>query len=260
MEILPQYNLTRFMAFIPTIRKSVEEWRIVEASLSGQTSHNIGFIAKKIQTIFKGLEGVIFICNSREIIALVRTGKAVSTDILSEEINTNLPEHSCKVHTGDITAEGLLTIQVKLDDKIQQKDDRSLLLETRQTRKHNVVMVVDDDSFIRSIIGKNFSGRAEIIAVEDCESVVETYLEHLPDIVFLDIHMGKISGIDLLDEILGFDASAHIVMVSLDSQKDNVLESKTRGAKGFLAKPFTIERLESCYAKSATIKKLASGS
>ena len=38
MEILPQYNLTRFMAFIPTIRKSVEEWRIVEAIATGASS------------------------------------------------------------------------------------------------------------------------------------------------------------------------------------------------------------------------------
>lgn len=256
MEILPQYNLTKFMAFIPTIRKSVEEWRIVEASLSGQTPHNIGYIAKKLQNIFKGLEGVIFICNSREIIALVRTGKGISPEIISEEMTAKLPEHSCRVQTGDITAEGLLTIQVKLDDKSQQMTgmSSSLLLESRQDRKQDIVMVVDDDSFIRSLIGKTFSSRAQILAMGDPENVVESYLEHLPDIVFLDIHMGKTSGIDLLGEILSFDDSAHVIMVSLDSKRDNVLDSKKLGAKGFLAKPFTMEKLESCYGKCPTIK------
>lgn len=255
MEILQSYNLTRFMAFIPTIRKSTGEWRIVEASLTGKTTHNIAFIAKKIQRYFDGKEGIIFICNQREILALIRTGKEADAKILSRDINDNMPEHSCVAVAGEASAEGLLTIQLKFEDKKgEQNPPVSHLLSARQQREQNIVMIVDDDGFMRSLISKTLVNRAHVIETDDSTDIVESYLEHLPDLIFLDIHLPKISGIELLEEILAFDDSAHVVVISSDSKKDNVLDAKKLGAKGFLAKPFTKEKLESCFQKCPTIR------
>jgi two-component system chemotaxis response regulator CheY len=256
MEILQNYNLTRFMAFIPTIRKSIAEWRIVEASLTGKTPHNIAFIAKKMQRYFTDSEGIIFICNQREILALVHTGKGVDPATLSKGINDNVPEHSCVALAGEASAEGLLTIQLKFEEKKgEHNQSASHLLTARQQRENNVVMVVDDDSFIRSLISKTLVSKAHVLEIDDSMDIVEAYLEHLPDVMFLDIHMPKVSGIEMLEEILNFDDSAYVVIISADSNRDNVLDAKKLGAKGFLAKPFTKEKLESCYNKCSTIRK-----
>ena len=258
MEILQQYNLTRFMAFIPTIRKSIDEWRIVEASLTGKTAHNIAFLAKKMERYFKDKDGIIFICNQREILALIRTGKIADTNALSKEVNDNMPEHSCVVLAGETSAEGLLTIQLKFQDKKEEQNQSvSHLFSARQQREQNIVMVVDDDGFMRSLISKAFSNKAHILEIDDSIDIVEAYLEHLPNLIFLDIHLSRISGIDLLEEILDFDDTAHVVIISSDSKKDYVLDAKKLGAKGFLAKPFTKEKLESCYIKCPTIKQSA---
>ncbi len=243
------------MAFIPTIRKSIHEWRIVEASLTGKTAHNVAFIAKKIERYFKDKEGIIFICNQREILALIRTGRDADAHTLTKGINDNVPEHSCVALAGEASAEGLLTIQLKFDDRKGEKNHSvSHLLSARQQREQNIVMVVDDDNFMSSLIAKTFVNRAHVLEIDDSTDIVEAYLEHLPDVVFLDIHLPKISGIELLEEMLGFDDSAHVVIISSDSKKDNVLDAKKLGAKGFLAKPFTKEKLESCYKKCPTIR------
>ncbi len=258
MDVLQQYNMTRFMGFIPTIRKSIKEWRIIEASLTGKTHHNIAFIAKKLQVFFEGREGIIFICNSKELLALVRTGESANTDNLLKGMNDNMPEHSCSAVAGNVTADGLLTIQIKLQDR-PEADNKALshLLTVRQQREENIIMVVDDDNFMRSLISKALNSKARVIEPSDDSDIVEAYLEHLPDIVFLDIHLPRISGIRLLEEIQSFDDSAHIIIISSDSNKDNVLEAKKLGAKGFLAKPFVLEKIESCYDRCPTIRKRA---
>jgi two-component system chemotaxis response regulator CheY len=115
--------------------------------------------------------------------------------------------------------------------------------------------VVDDDSFIRSVIAKAFEPHAKVMMYQDGMNIVETYLDLLPDVVFLDIHMPSISGIDVLKEIIEFDDSAHIVMISIDSSSDNVLAAKKLGAKGFARKPFTKEKLYLTYNKSPTVNR-----
>jgi two-component system chemotaxis response regulator CheY len=254
MDILQHYNINRFLSFIPSIKKNVDEWRIIEVSLTGKSHHNIAFIAKKLQALFGDKDGVIFICNSRDILALVQTGNAANTANLSKEINETMPEHSCTASAGKATAEGLLTIQVKLQERDEEEIKQvSHLFKARQQRSNNVIMVADDDNFMRSVIAKTFVDRAHVLAIDETIDIVEAYLEHLPDILFLDIHLPKISGIQLLEEILNFDDSAHIIIISSDSRKDNVLDAKKLGAKGFLAKPLNKEKLESHYHNCATI-------
>ena len=243
------------MKFIPTIRKDVNSWRVLDVSLSGKTNHNTAFIAKRLQTYFTDRDGVIFICNSKQILVLVRMGTDADPAQISTGINDNLPRHSCTTRTTKVTAEGLLHIQVNLQDMDTVENDVSRLFSMRQKREEDIVMVVDDDSFIRSVIAKAFEPYAKVVMYQDDMDIVETYLDILPDIVFLDIHMPGISGIDVLEEIIGFDDSAHIVMISIDSNSDNVLAAKKLGAKGFARKPFAKEKLQLAYNKSPTVNQ-----
>ena len=96
---------------------------------------------------------------------------------------------------------------------------------------------------------------SEVIATN--ASAVDTYLLELPDIVFLDIHMPGGSGLNALAEILLFDPTAHVVMLSADRVEATILDAKKFGAKGYVAKPFTPEKLIACYNKTPTVQKQA---
>lgn len=113
----------------------------------------------------------------------------------------------------------------------------------RDPNENNVVLVADDDMFVRKIIRKGLEGLADIVEVVDGAEVEEAYRENKPSMVFLDIHLPNQSGIELLPKIKAIDPQAYIVMLSADSSITNVKAAMGQGAKGFLTKPFERERM-----------------
>lgn len=255
MEFLQNFDHAKFLSYAPRIKQGLKDWKIIEVLLSGNTLYSASFIAKKMKDYFGAAEGVIFKCNSREVLALVNLGSQADINHLAEGLDKTLTGYSCSAIATSLTAEGLLKLQLRLQEQETAREDSqdTSLLAQRQTRAEKIVMVVDDDLFMRSLIVKHFTGRAKVIEHSDIGRVVESYLELLPDLLFLDIHMPGGSGIDVLSELVEFDDTAHVVIISSDRIKDNVLEAKKLGAKGFIGKPFTPEKLESCFQKCPTV-------
>ena len=84
----------------------------------------------------------------------------------------------------------------------------------------------------------------EVVAeASDGEEAVELYKEYKPDITTMDITMPKKSGIVALQEIMAFDKNAKVVMVSAMGQEEWVKQSIIAGAKNFIVKPFTPDKL-----------------
>ena len=260
MEIIQHNNLTQFLAFIPKIKNDIHEWRLINISLTKSADGSIFYIAKKLWEFLKKSEGEIFICNSREILALVKTGVNADMDALKKGIKNSFAEYECVIDIVETTQAGLQKIEIRLrqektgDETIASANSAaSLIVRAREKRQSNVIMIAEDDMFMRSLIKKGVEAHGSITALEDGSTVVDTYLKILPDILFLDIHLPVRSGIEILSEILTFDRDAYIVMLSSDSAKDNVLNTQKIGARGFIAKPFTKEKLEETLWKCPTI-------
>lgn len=257
MEILKYYNQRRFFEFVPKVKEDLDAWRIVTVSLTGHTGHNIMYIAKKITELFGGQEGIVFICNNQEILVLVHTGRESDPAQLGVKIGEKMPQYSCAAEAAGITPEGLLQIQIRLQDigveAQKEQQPGSPLFNTRLNRKESVILIADDDMFMRSLLKKSMEDRATIVELSDAQDVVATYLDKLPDVVFLDIHMPQGSGIDVLGEILNYDETAYIIILSSDSIKDNVMNAKQTGAQGFLAKPFTHGKILDYFRKCPTV-------
>ncbi len=114
----------------------------------------------------------------------------------------------------------------------------------KKERGKNILLIADDDLFIRKVINKGLSELAITIEeVTDGDAVVETYRRLMPDVLILDIHLPGKSGIDLIAEIQACDPEAYIVMISADSTTENVNLVRGRGIKGFLTKPVDKARL-----------------
>ncbi len=233
MDILQHYSLTRFMGFVPAIKKNVGEWWIVEVSLSGKTSHNVTYIAVKLKEYFEGKEGVIFICNANTILVLAHMDKEATEKSMLSDIQEKLPKHSCAAQAKSLTPDGLITIKFRLEEFAEEKNAKSpdtSMLVAKRARQERIVMIVDDDRFIRSLINKTFRHRAKIIECKDMDGAVEAYRENLPDVVFLDIHLPGGSGLDILAKIFDYDDSAYVFLLSADSVKDNIMTAKDLGA------------------------------
>lgn len=123
----------------------------------------------------------------------------------------------------------------------------------RGTNTKNVIMIADDDLFVRKVIISALPD-AQIVEITDGAEVEKIYREVMPDIVFLDIHLPNISGMDLIHPLLRADQGAYIVMLSADSSEENVKTAKVRGARGFLTKPFEKSRIMHYYTSCPTVK------
>jgi len=105
------------------------------------------------------------------------------------------------------------------------------------------VLVVDDEpslcQFLKGILLQLGFVRVDLansgqIAYQKLES--DTY-----GLVFLDINLPEINGLNLLEDIRHMSPNTKVVMCSGHSEPDNVIGSRLIGAKGFLEKPFSIE-------------------
>ncbi len=100
-------------------------------------------------------------------------------------------------------------------------------------------LVVDDSEFARRNM-KNIltavGGEAAGFATNGREAI-DQYMKLRPDVVFMDITMPEMEGVEAVQTIMDRDASAKIVMVSSNGYQELIKEALDSGAKHFLTKP-----------------------
>ncbi|BBB89472.1 MAG TPA: response regulator [Methylomusa anaerophila] len=107
------------------------------------------------------------------------------------------------------------------------------------------VLVVDEALMMRKTIGAFLLKAGHVVVGEAANGVqaVLAYNLHRPDIVTMDITLRGMDGIKALDKIINTDASANIIVVSALRKKHKVFETLQHGAKAYVFKPFTEEKL-----------------
>ena len=108
------------------------------------------------------------------------------------------------------------------------------------------VLIVDDALFMRSMIRDILTntGRFEVVGeASNGREAVKKYQDLKPEIVTMDIVMPELDGIEATREILRKDPQALIIMCSALGQEALVIESIAAGARDFIVKPFTPEKV-----------------
>ncbi len=107
------------------------------------------------------------------------------------------------------------------------------------------VLIVDDVANMRSFLAASLRS-IDILKVWDASNVkdgMKLYQDKKPDIVFLDLDMPGIGGMTMLRSLTKQDACAYVVIVSGESKVDNVKEALKAGAKGFIVKPYNMNKI-----------------
>lgn len=107
------------------------------------------------------------------------------------------------------------------------------------------VLVVDDAAFMRLTIKQMLEAHGHSMAgeAENGIEAVKKFAEVKPDVVFLDITMPEMNGIEALRCIKTLDANAKIIICSAMGQQEMLAQAIQYGAKDFIVKPFEEERL-----------------
>ena len=107
------------------------------------------------------------------------------------------------------------------------------------------IMLVDDAAFMRMMVKNALtkSGYTDIIEAQDGAEAVKKYAEEKPDMVFMDITMPNMDGLQALKKIKEDFPAATIVMCSAMGQETMVIDAIKSGASDFIVKPFNTERI-----------------
>jgi two-component system chemotaxis response regulator CheY len=115
------------------------------------------------------------------------------------------------------------------------------------------IQLTDDSAMMRSIL-KNFIQKSGLectfVEAVDGRQGVEVYKREKPDVVFMDIMMPNMNGIDAADEIKKLDKNAKIVMCTSVKEKGHEEKAADIGVSGYIIKPFSSEQV------NAIIKKI----
>lgn len=109
--------------------------------------------------------------------------------------------------------------------------------------EQRVVLIVDDDPFIRKLIVTTLEGVSafDLHEASDGEEAVQVARREGPRLVFLDIDMPRLDGIEACRQMRAQPAMAGSKIVMLTASADATARSRAEqaGADRFLTKPFS---------------------
>ena len=119
-----------------------------------------------------------------------------------------------------------------------------------------VVLVVDDEPSIREsfslILGKEF----KVITAGTGEAALKKLIDEKVDMIYLDVKMPGMNGIETLKRIRSIDNSVDVVMVTAVNEVGTASSAVKLGARDYVVKPFDVEdilnRTRSIVIKSQT--------
>ncbi|ONI39110.1 two-component system response regulator [Candidatus Epulonipiscium fishelsonii] len=108
-----------------------------------------------------------------------------------------------------------------------------------------VFLTVDDTQFMREFIKRILkeNGFEKVYEAENGLEAIKQSGKLKPDVIFLDITMPKLRGIDAIQKILEVSPKSKIIMCSAMSQQNVVVEAIKKGARDFVTKPIDPDRL-----------------
>jgi two-component system chemotaxis response regulator CheY len=101
------------------------------------------------------------------------------------------------------------------------------------------VLAVDDSKTMLAMMSAYLKGSDfELVATANSGAeALEKFTEHKPQLVLLDVVMPEVTGVEVLEKILGADNRACVVMVSSLGTENTIQDCLKKGAKSFVQKP-----------------------
>jgi two-component system chemotaxis response regulator CheY len=106
------------------------------------------------------------------------------------------------------------------------------------------ILVVDDSSMSRRMMRRIVeSAGYEVIEADEGAAGIEKYFLEKPDLVFLDLTMKDMYGLDVLGKLRELDAEARVIIASADIQDSTREMVAAAGANAFINKPLSPEKV-----------------
>ena len=107
------------------------------------------------------------------------------------------------------------------------------------------ILVVDDEEDVRLFLQDLLQEKKfEVDTASSGQAALEKIRNQPPDIVLLDIMMPGMNGIVCLEKIKSENPQIKVIMITALKDDTRMAKAKALGAYAYLAKPFTLDDLE----------------
>jgi UDP-3-O-acyl N-acetylglucosamine deacetylase len=106
-----------------------------------------------------------------------------------------------------------------------------------------LVLIVDDEPGILTTLSNILEDEGyRIVTTESGEQALEIYRNQRPDVVFLDIWLADMDGLEILQAMLEIDPDASVIMMSGHGTAATAVKSIKMGANDYLEKPLSYDQ------------------
>ena len=114
---------------------------------------------------------------------------------------------------------------------------------TEQTKKLTA-MVVEDEKVTNELLSSTFKNFfSDVTSCFNGEEALSAYEKHTPDVVFVDIVMSGMDGIELSRQIRKLNPTQIIIVISASNDIEKISESIEVGVNSFIQKPIDTKKI-----------------
>ena len=107
------------------------------------------------------------------------------------------------------------------------------------------LLVADDEQKICRLLASFFAERGfNVLLAHDGEAALSCIRDERPHLVFLDLHMPGLNGLDVLREAREVDETIKIIVITAIEDEQTIQKVKSLGAVDYVIKPFSLEYLQ----------------
>ena len=112
------------------------------------------------------------------------------------------------------------------------------------------ILIVDDSETVRAVISRTLEMAgapiSNIYEAANGEEALRLLREHWIDLVFSDINMPVMTGVEMIEHMQHDDLlkTVPVVVVSTEGSKTRIDNLMNKGVKAYIRKPFTPEKLK----------------
>lgn len=113
------------------------------------------------------------------------------------------------------------------------------------------ILICDDSILARKQLKDVLisAGCSNFVEAKNGQLAIDLYKSEKPDLVFLDIVMPEVDGIEATKQIMAHDENAVIIMVSSVGTQKQIKAALVEGAKDFIQKPFVATQITNILKK-----------
>ncbi len=288
MILIDKDTDAKLVARLENIRSQAENVRCIYFDLKGTPQIEASISEKIIVAACEHIpsEGTqIYLCGDGDIFILAPTiprkcGREFILNIATELDRPATKEWVCFVELPLHVNALLMEAEAKLDKRHKEEEEkRKTLVQQQAERKRQAIlnggvsakredmknrraarktlemMIIEDDAFSRRLVENVLQRKYPLTGLGEATHALDTYARVAPDLLFLDINLPDVTGHELLEKIIALDPDAYVVMLSSNCDRENVTQAMSKGAKGFVAKPFTKDKLFQYIERCPTIQR-----